>query len=71
MDDELAVLSGSSDNVEVLAALLKEHHEPDNPVSAGYRSFMPDEKVCEQTVGQLLPVPRSSCAMRLLVPGEV
>ena len=31
MDDELAVLSGSSDNVEVLTALLREHPTPHLP----------------------------------------
>ncbi|MFN3496140.1 MAG: hypothetical protein ACK40L_16695, partial [Hydrogenophaga sp.] len=31
MDDELAVLSGSSDNVEILNELLRHHPERDNP----------------------------------------
>ncbi len=31
MDDELAVLSGSSDNVEILNELLRHHPEPGNP----------------------------------------
>jgi len=31
MDDELAVLSGSSDNVEILSALLSEHPTPHLP----------------------------------------
>jgi type IV secretion system protein VirB4 len=31
MDDELAVLSGSSDNVEILTQLLREHPSPDHP----------------------------------------